>query len=118
MEDFGEILKALRLSKGFTQQQLADRLGICKTSVSYYEQSRRLPPSELLIDLSRVFHVSVDYLLGLEQKKRTLEVSDLPKKDIAFLGYTIDFLRDKNDHNDEDDKKDEDNENNNQKNTV
>lgn len=99
MEDFEEILRALRRSKGFTQQQLANRLGISKTSVSYYEQSRRLPPSELLIDLSRVFHVSVDFLLGLEQNKRTIEVSGLPKTDIAFLDHTIDFLRKKNGDN-------------------
>lgn len=101
MKDFGEILKSLRQSRKMTQKQLADRLGISKTSVSYYERSIRPPSSDILIELSMIFHVSVDYLLGLEKKKRTIEVSDLPEKDIEFLDHTISFLRDKNDDHDD-----------------
>lgn len=103
MADFGEILKNLRQSRGITQAQLAERLGISRTAVSYREQSVKPPPSGILIDLSRIFHVSVDYLLGLEEKRRTIEVSDLPERDVDFLDKTADFLRDKNNENSEND---------------
>lgn len=87
-----------------TQTRHANRLGLSKTTISYYERSRRFPPSDILIDLSRIFHVSVDYLLGLEEKRRTIEVSDLSIKDVDFLDKTADFLRYKNDENCKDDK--------------
>lgn len=101
MADFGEMLKNLRQSRGMTQAQLADRLGISRTAVSYREGSVKPPPSDILIELSMIFHVSVDYLLELEKKRRTIEIFDLPEKDIDFLDQTVDFLRDKNNEQDD-----------------
>jgi len=74
MVDFGTILKKLRKESGLTQQQVADRLWLSKATVSYYEQSLRYPSPEILIKLSRIFHVSTDYLLGIEDKQQTLDV--------------------------------------------
>lgn len=96
MVDFGATLKELRKEAGLTQQQLAERLWLSKATVSYYEQSLRYPSPEILVKLSRIFHVSTDYLLGIEGKKQTLDVSDLIDEDIVFLENTIQFLRKKN----------------------
>ena len=85
MVDFGEKLKELRIKAGLTQKQLADKLWLSKATVSYYEQSLRYPSPEMLIKLSNVFHVSTDYLLGIEDKKQTLDVTDLADEDIQFL---------------------------------
>lgn len=62
---FGEKLKALRLEKGYTQQQLAERVGLVKGSISAYEQSAKYPSIDVLIKLCDLFGVSADYLLGL-----------------------------------------------------
>lgn len=43
MVEFGAKLKALRLASGLTQKQLAERLGITTSVVSYYELSERSP---------------------------------------------------------------------------
>lgn len=96
MADFGTILKELRARAGLTQQQLADKLRLSKATVSYYEQALRSPSPEVLIKLAEAFHVTTDYLLGLESKRRILDVSDLSDEDIGFLQLTAELLRRKN----------------------
>ena len=94
MVDFGEKLKELRKSAGLTQKQLAERLGITSSVVSYYELSERTPSPEVLIKLSGIFHVSVDSLLGIEQTQTSpLDISGLTDEDIQYLRQTIDILR-------------------------
>lgn len=96
MVDFGTKLKELRLQAGLTQKQLADRLWLSKATVSYYEQSLRYPSPEILVKLAGVFHVTTDYLLGIEGKKQTIDVTDLPDEDIEFLENAAQLLRRKN----------------------
>ena len=76
MVDFGNTLKQLRLREKMTQQQLATRIGVTKSVVSYYELQERYPSPEVLTKLSYVFHVSTDFLLGIE-KKEMLDLSGL-----------------------------------------
>ena len=96
MVDFGKTLKELRQKAGITQQQLAERLWLSKATVSYYEQSVRYPSPEILLKLAKIFHVSTDYLLGNEEKKQTIDVTDLTEEDIQLLEHTIELLRKKN----------------------
>ncbi|MBQ5331715.1 MAG: helix-turn-helix transcriptional regulator [Oscillospiraceae bacterium] len=96
MVDFGAKLKELRLQAGLTQKQLADRLWLSKATVSYYEQSLRYPSPEILVKLAGVFHVTTDYLLGIEDKKQTIDVTDLSDEDIEFLENAAALLRKKN----------------------
>lgn len=96
MLDFGELLKALRQNAKLTQQQLADRMYVSKHMVSYYENSRRHPSADILIQIADVFHVSVDYLLGREKKEQILNVNGLPAKDIEFVQSVVTFLLLKN----------------------
>lgn len=96
MVDFGTKLKELRQQAGLTQKQLADRLWLSKATVSYYEQSLRYPSPEILVKLAGVFHVTTDYLLGIEDKKQTIDVTDLSDEDIDFLENAAKLLRKKN----------------------
>ncbi len=95
MVDFGKKLKELRKQSGMTQRQLADKLGITKSVVSYYELSERIPSPDVLKDLALIFRVSTDYLLGVERNK-TIDVSDLSDDDIKLLLATVEALRSKN----------------------
>ena len=63
MVDFGERLKKLRLQEKLTQQQLADRVGVTKSVISYYELQERSPSPEILIRLAHIFHVTTEYQL-------------------------------------------------------
>ena len=95
MVDFGKKLKKMRLESGYTQQQLATKLGITKSVVSYYELQERYPSPEVLIRLARIFNVSTDYLLGLETTEM-ISLSGLDAEDIIIIKRMIDSLRQKN----------------------
>lgn len=69
MVDFGNRLKTLRLREKMTQEQLAHKLGLTKSVISAYETSLRQPSYDVLIHISKIYNVSTDYLLGLENKK-------------------------------------------------
>lgn len=59
----GARIAALRRGKGWSQAELAERLKISPSAVGMYEQGRREPALDLLVELARLFGVSVDYLL-------------------------------------------------------
>ncbi|MGO3391681.1 MAG: helix-turn-helix domain-containing protein [Lactococcus lactis] len=69
MEYFGDKLRALRMEKKLTQNDLAARLGIVGASVSSYEKNKQYPSVEVLIQLCQTFDVSADYLFGLSDDK-------------------------------------------------
>ena len=92
--EFGKRLKMLRTNKNLTQQQLADRLGVAKSIVSYYESGDRFPSYDVLVKIARTFHVTTDYLLNLE-RTRVINVSDLSDEQIAVVEMVADALRKK-----------------------
>lgn len=61
--NFSEKLTALRRREGMSQEQLADRLGVTRQSVSKWEGGAAQPELSKLVALSELFHVSVDYLV-------------------------------------------------------
>ena len=92
--DFGRKLKTLRKQAGLTQQQLATQLGITKSVVSFYELQTRSPSPDVLAKLAKIFHVSVDYLLGLDNRQ-TIDVTGLSEADIGALRILVESLRTK-----------------------
>ena len=91
---FGRKLKSLRKGQKLTQQQLADRLGVAKSIISYYESGNRFPSYDVLIKIARTFHVTTDYLLDIERAK-ILNVSDLCDEDVTVLISVAEALRKK-----------------------
>lgn len=53
----------LRRKIGINQQQLAKKLHISPSTVGMYEQGRRTPNVDILVQMSRIFNVSLDYLI-------------------------------------------------------
>ncbi len=84
MVDFGSILKTQRLSKNMTQAQLAQKLGITKSVISAYETGLRLPSYDVLIHIARIFNVSTDFLLGMENKQ-SIDLSGLSQEETDAL---------------------------------
>lgn len=64
MRQFNQILQSLRIERQWTQDQLAEALGITKQAVSHYERGTRYPKPELLEAISDLFNVDMDYLTG------------------------------------------------------
>lgn len=95
--DFHNKLKELRTNAGMTQKQLGAQIGVTKSVISYYELQERLPSPEVLIKLAAVFHVSADYLLGIE-KSPVIDVSGLKDEDISILKQIVLYMRTKNEN--------------------
>lgn len=95
MVDFGNTLKRLRLQSGLTQKELADKMGLTKAVISYYELQERYPSPEVLVKLASIFHVSTDYLLGLERTD-TLDITGLSEDDVLLIKKLVESLRKKN----------------------
>ena len=85
---FGSNLKELRLKHKMTQKELADKIGVTKSVISYYELQERSPSPEILIKLSRIFHVTTDYLLGIEHT-HTIDVSNLSSEQLTVIEQLI-----------------------------
>ena len=85
-------LKALRKDKKLTQKQLADRTGVAISAISSYESGNRLPTYDTMVKFARIFHVSTDYLLGMEEVKR-LDLTGLDEDSIELVTRIADKLR-------------------------
>ena len=62
--NFQTRLTNIRRSKGFTQKQVADGIGISEVGLQNYENGRRKPAFDVLIALADFYDVSLDYLVG------------------------------------------------------
>ncbi len=69
--EFHEELKAARIKTGLTQQQIADELGITKSTYCGYETAKRSPDPQRIKQLAKVLHVSADALLDISIEKET-----------------------------------------------
>ena len=58
----------LTIKKNMSQQELADALGISKSSINMYERGERQPNFEVLEAIADFFNVDIDYLLGRTNK--------------------------------------------------
>ena len=65
MDNYYPRLKDLREDRDFSQQQVADYLGMKQPQYSRYERGLRDIPTDVLISLSKLYHTSTDYILGL-----------------------------------------------------
>lgn len=64
--EFGRILKELRLEKKLSQRELGEILGVVNQTISFWESGSREPDLDTLIKISNYFEISVDYLVGKE----------------------------------------------------
>lgn len=90
----GHRINELRRAFGWNQVQLAERLNITKQTVSNWENENIQPSIEMLVKLAELFHVTTDYLLGLDQMQ-SINVEGLPVSFIAHLTQIIEDYKQK-----------------------
>lgn len=73
---FNEIFKKLRIKNKKTQQEMADFLGVDRTTIGKYETTKTVPPAEVLKRLAEFFNVSVDYLIGVSSVRNPSDTED------------------------------------------
>lgn len=65
-------IKAERLKLGISQSELAKQLKVSKQSICDWEKNRHIPKSKYLIQLSKIFNTTIDYLLEQEGEENNL----------------------------------------------
>ena len=79
---FADKLIALRKKAGWSQEELAEQLGVTRQSVSKWEGAQSVPDIDKILQLSRLFGVTTDYLLKDEQAEPEYtenDTSSLPR---------------------------------------
>ena len=72
----GDKLSNLRKENNYTQEQLADVLGVSRQSVSKWESNLACPETDKLIRMSEMFHCSLDYLLKDGEETDSIQQDD------------------------------------------
>lgn len=103
---FATRIKELRNKNNLTQKDIADKLGITPTGISYWESGTAVPNYETLKKVALLFNVSIDYLTGNDDTNSEKDVLfrkigkvDSDKKDLLMriLNNTVDsFIDDEN----------------------
>lgn len=91
----GKKIKALRNKYKLTQTELANQIGVTKSTVASYENDSRLPSYDVLIKMADVFKVSIDSLL-LDRSDMVLDVKGLNVEQIQMLNTLIANFRKNN----------------------
>ena len=81
---FGEKLQKLRKESGLSQEDLASRLEVSRQAVSKWERDNGYPETEKIIRMSRIFHVTLDYLLNEENSLENSGNSPTGAEDKGF----------------------------------
>jgi transcriptional regulator with XRE-family HTH domain len=102
---FGQRLAKIRKTKGLTQKELGERVGVSQRIIHHYENKAEYPPAPKLIELAQALGMNVEELLGLTSNdgdsyqninpklaKRLRLASTLPPHDLKSLVTFIDAL--------------------------
>ncbi|MBI4548095.1 MAG: helix-turn-helix transcriptional regulator [Ignavibacteriae bacterium] len=105
LKDFGEKLKQLRAKKGWSQGQVALKIGIPAERISKYENDVIFPTVDMVIKLSKTLGVTTDYLLCGDPEHDTLHqipdqewlkrfnvIGELPEDEQQALKMIIDGM--------------------------
>lgn len=87
--EFSQIVKSLRLERGWSQQEVADRAGLNKMTISQYENGKRKPSFEVIEALAEIFHVDMNYLLGYTDKIEKPAGDETDPAANKFLAVTL-----------------------------
>nr|DAE65709.1 MAG TPA: Repressor protein CI [Caudoviricetes sp.] len=71
-DNFNENLKNARIRKGMSQKDVAEEIGVAKSTYSLYESGNREPNVQTIKKIADVLSVSADDLLGLNEEPQTL----------------------------------------------
>lgn len=93
MKSFSEKIVSLRRRYGLTQAELAAKLGVTDKSVSKWERGISMPDLSVIAEISQLFGISTDLLLGLKEEDMNGKFISLEKYLMGEFGYQVpDFV--------------------------
>lgn len=98
-EEFNENLKSARIRSGLSQKDVAESIGVAKSTYSLYESGKREPNVNTIKKISDCLKVSVDELLGLNEEPTTLTVhfdgSEYTENELDEIRQFAEFVKNK-----------------------
>ena len=89
--EFPDRLRAARKQLDYTQQQVAEQLGITKSTYCGYETGKREPDVEKIKLLSQILHVTGSYLIGLNDESNSHSKKSAPALSTEALRLAKDY---------------------------
>ena len=89
-----DTIKALREQSGLSQSSLAKKLGVTRSAVNAWEMGLSVPTAQYIVELSRLFQVSSDFLLGLNNEE-AIYVGSLKEQEKKLLYALINYFNGK-----------------------
>ena len=96
LTEIGKRIQSCRKQRGYTQEQLADRMNVSIQMVSNLERGNKAIRIENLINLSKILDVSTDYILTGKETANdvqalTARIAQLPEKDRNMINLLVDY---------------------------
>lgn len=96
-ENFNENLKNARLKKGLSQKDVAEKIGVAKSTYSLYESGSREPNVQTIKKISDVLGVSADDLLGINNEPTTIAAhfdgADYTEEELNEIRQFAEFVK-------------------------
>lgn len=89
---FSKRLRELRKAAHLTQKQLAEKMYVDQTSISFWETGKARPDFDKQIELAELFGVSLDYLRGKTDMKKASTLEEVDAKELQLLKDLVDQL--------------------------
>lgn len=86
-----DTIRILREKSGLTQSALAKKLGITRSSVNAWEMGFSVPSTQYVVELSRTFRVTTDYILGTEANT-TVNLDHLTTEELNIIYNLIQYF--------------------------
>lgn len=77
-------IRELRENNGYTQSALAKKLGITRSAENAWEMGINIPSAQYIVELSRIFKVSTDYILAVDRQE-TVDISFLTTEEKSII---------------------------------
>ena len=77
-------IKELREQAGLSQSQLAKKLDVTRSSVNAWEMGLSTPTTQYIFALAKLFHVSSDYILGIEADQ-SISLRSYTEEEVAIV---------------------------------
>lgn len=87
-------IRTLRETCGLSQSALARKLGVTRSAVNAWEMGLSVPTAQYVVALAQLFHISTDYLLGLDRTE-ALFLDGLSEREKQLLYALYDYFTEK-----------------------
>lgn len=77
-------IRELREKNGYTQSTLASKLGITRSAENAWEMGINVPSAQYIVELSRIFKVSTDYILAVDRQE-TVDITSLTDEEKSII---------------------------------